>query len=92
VCLYHYSTPISNTFRGGNFTTPDNNTVSYFSTWTYQGCVPIAQTIFSQQYGVSHISFYDVIVGIRDPNVFIPRRECLSDEEWNKRYILFGSA
>jgi hypothetical protein len=41
--------------------------------------------------GVFHLSFYDVTVGISDPSVFIPRRECLSDEEWENRYTLFGT-
>jgi hypothetical protein len=58
--------------------------------WTYEACIPVARTLFSPTMGVSHISFYDVTAGIRDPNVFIPRRECLSDEEWANRYALFG--
>ncbi|CAF3266783.1 unnamed protein product, partial [Rotaria sp. Silwood2] len=42
-------------------------------------------------FGTSHLSFYDITVGISDPNVFIPRRECLSSEEWNMRQALFGA-
>ena len=51
----------------------------------------MSRTSFSQRSGVYHLSFYDVILGIRDPDVFIPRRECLTDEEWEKRYELFGT-
>ena len=61
------------------------------STWTYIACIPIARTTFSKTYGISHLSIYDVTAGIRDPNVFIPRRECLSAEEWENRYTLFGT-
>jgi hypothetical protein len=78
-------------FRGGNFTTPANETGQFYSVWTYLGCVPVSRTSFLPRSGVSHLSFYDVTVGIRDPNVFIPRRECLSDEEWANRYTLFGT-
>ena len=65
--------------------------IEYTSTWTLQGCVPVSRTSFGPQLGVAHVSFYDVTVGIRDPNVFIPRRECLSAEEWENRYTLFGT-
>jgi hypothetical protein len=61
------------------------------STWTYRGCLPVSRTTFSEKYGVSHLSFYDITAGIHDPNVFIPRRECVSDEEWAQRYTLFGT-
>jgi len=74
----------------GNFTTPTNVTVDYVSSWTYNGCLPVSRTSFSRL-GVSHLSFYDVTVGIRDPNVFIPRPECLTQEEWANRYTLFGA-
>jgi len=85
------STGVLVTIWGGNFTTPNNVTGQYISTWTYQGCVPVARTSFSAAFGVSHVSFYDVVLGISDPSVFIPRRECLSDEEWANRYTLFGT-
>ncbi len=68
-----------------------NYTAEFFATWTYQGCLPISRTVFSRTNGVQHISFFDITLGISDPNVFIPRRECLSDEEWANRYTLFGS-
>ena len=77
-------------FRGGNFTTPSNDTIEYISQWTYNGCLPVHRTTFSQKYGTSHLSFFDVTIGLRDPNVFIPRRECLSAYEWEHRYEIFG--
>ncbi|CAF3272853.1 unnamed protein product [Rotaria socialis] len=79
------------TIWGGNFTLPTNDTIDYTSTWTYRGCIPVTRTSFSPKFGISHLSFYDVTAGIRDPNVFIPRRECLSSEEWASRYTLFGT-
>ena len=68
-----------------------NVTGQFFSVWTYVGCVPVSRTSFVPRFGISHLTFYDVTLGIRDPNVFIPRRECLSDEEWANRYTLFGT-
>lgn len=78
--------------RGGNFTTPDKESIDYVSTWTYRGCIPVSRTTTGDKSGISHLSFYDVTAGISDPNVFIPRRECLSSEEWAKRDSLFGVA
>lgn len=51
----------------------------------------MTRTTFSAKYGISHLSFYDVTAGIPDPNVFIPRRECLTADEWEKRDTLFGA-
>ncbi len=81
---------LSHIFRGGNFTNQQNETISYIGSYTYQGCVPVDRTLFGRTLGIAHIGFYDVTAGIRDPNVFIPRRECLSDEEWENRQTLFG--
>jgi hypothetical protein len=82
---------ISFIFRAGNFTTPANDTINYFSTWTYRGCIPVSRNTVSEKYGSGHLSFYDVTLGISDPNVFIPPRECLSEKEWDMRYTLFGT-
>ncbi|CAF3430482.1 unnamed protein product [Rotaria sp. Silwood1] len=79
------------TIWAGNFTLPSNDTIDYISTWTYRGCLPVSRTSFSQKFGTSHLSFYDITVGISDPNVFIPRRECLTSEEWDMRHTLFGT-
>jgi hypothetical protein len=69
-----------------------NQTLQFTSAWTYQGCIPVSRTTYGGTSGNSHLSFYDVTAGISDPSVFIPRRECLSDEEWANRYTLFGTA
>ncbi|CAF1391969.1 unnamed protein product [Adineta steineri] len=79
------------TIWGGNFTTPTNDTIDYVSTWTYRGCLPVSRTTYSEKYGSSHLSWYDITVGISDPNVFIPRRECLTNFEWENRFTLFGT-
>ncbi len=68
-----------------------NETRQFMSQWTYQGCIPVSRTSYGGTTGITHISFYDVTAGISDPNVFIPRRACLSDEEWANRYTLFGT-
>ena len=77
-------------FRGGNFTR-QNETIQFMSSWTYIACIPIGRTTFSKTYGISNLQFYDVTAGISNPNVFIPRRECLSAEEWDNRFTLFGT-
>ncbi|CAF1222082.1 unnamed protein product [Adineta ricciae] len=80
------------TIWGGNFTIPSVNvTLSYISTWTYKGCLPVSRTVYSDTYGNDVLSIYDVTVGISDPNVFIPRRECLTAEEYAMRQALFGT-
>jgi len=76
--------------RSTNFTTPTNDTVRSFGTWSYLGCLPIRFIDHSAQFGRTEISFYDITVGIRDPSVFIPRRECLTEEEYAMRHVLFG--
>lgn len=58
--------------------------------WTYQGCLPVADTSVDPKFGMSHSSFYDVIGGITDPDVFIPPRQCLTAAEYRKRHELFG--
>lgn len=68
-----------------------NETIPYISTWTYKGCLPVSRTTYSQKYGNEVLSFYDLTVGISDPNVFIPRQECLSAQEYAMRQALFGT-
>lgn len=77
-------------YRSGNFTLPTNETLPYVGTWTYRACLPVSRSTFSEKYGNEILSFYDLTTGISDPNVFIPRPECLSEEEYAKRHILFG--
>jgi hypothetical protein len=77
--------------RGGNHTTPSNDTVRTFGTWTYQACLPVNFIRHSTQYGRTQSSFFDIVAGISDPNVFIPRRECLTEKEYAMRHALFGA-
>lgn len=77
-------------YRGGNFTTRQNETYEFVSQWTYNGCIPVSRTTFTPYNDTEHLSFFDVSLGISDPNVFIPRRQCLSDYEWEHRYEIFG--
>ncbi|CAF1073955.1 unnamed protein product [Rotaria sordida] len=77
------------TIWGGNLTLPTNETLRYVGTWTHQGCLPVSRTTYSEKYGNEILSFYDLTVGISDPNVFIPRRECLTEQEYAMRNTLF---
>lgn len=52
------------------------NVASYLGSWTAKGCLPVSNSMVHAQYGVILQSFYDVTLGISDPNVFIPPREC----------------
>ncbi|CAF1387882.1 unnamed protein product [Adineta steineri] len=79
------------TLWGGNHTTPSNDTVRSFGTWTMRGCLPVRHISHSAQYGRTETSFFDITAGISDPNVFIPRRECLTEKEYAMRDILFGT-
>ncbi|UJR37490.1 hypothetical protein I4U23_030193 [Adineta vaga] len=72
------------TIWGGNITIPFLNvTLPYIATWTYKACLPISRTVYSEKFGNEITSFYDITAGISDPNVFIPRRECLTAREYN---------
>lgn len=77
-------------YRGGNFTIPTGEVLPYIGTWTYQGCLPVSRITFSEKYGNEILSFFDITVGISDPNVFIPRQECLTEYEYAMRNVLFG--
>ncbi|CAF1035751.1 unnamed protein product [Rotaria sordida] len=79
------------TLWGGNHTTPSNDTVRTFGTWTYHACLPVSVISHSSQYGRSQTSFFDIVAGISDPNVFIPRPECLTEKEYAMRHVLFGA-
>ena len=54
-----------------------------------QLCLPVSQSILSSQYGRTQVSFYDITAGISNPDVFIPRRECLTEQEYAMRDKLF---
>jgi len=79
------------TLWSSNHTGPANDTVRTFGTWTYQACLPVRRVSHSSAYGRSELSFFDVTAGIHDPNVFIPRPECLTEEEHANRHVLFGT-
>jgi len=49
----------------------------YAGSWTVKGCIPVTDVYFSNRTGLVHTSFYDVVAGIHDPNVFIPPKECM---------------
>jgi hypothetical protein len=40
------------------------------------GCIPISDDFMDQNVGRVHTEFYDVVLGISDPNVFIPDSSC----------------
>lgn len=44
--------------------------------WTYEACIPVSVVFRSQKFD-SHQHFYDITPGIDNPNVFVPRKECL---------------
>jgi hypothetical protein len=68
-----------------------NDTIRTFGSWTYQACLPVHRVTHSSRYGRSQTEFFDITAGIRDPNVFIPRRECLTEKEYAMRHVLFGT-
>lgn len=88
--LFKHSLSIFLITRGGNHTGPANDTVRSFGSWTYQACLPVRHISHSSQFGRTERSFYDITAGIHDPNVFIPRQECLTQEEYAMRDVLFG--
>jgi hypothetical protein len=76
--------------RASNHTGPANDTVRIFGTWIYQTCLPVRHISHSSQFGRTERSFFDITAGIHNPNVFIPRQECLTQEEYAIRDVLFG--
>ncbi|XP_078591633.1 mammalian ependymin-related protein 1-like [Branchiostoma floridae x Branchiostoma japonicum] len=53
-------------FRGGR----------YMAAFTNSGCVPVEDGFCTERIGCVHTSFYDVVAGISDPDVFIPPKAC----------------
>ncbi|XP_064624115.1 mammalian ependymin-related protein 1-like [Lineus longissimus] len=49
----------------------------YHLLWTVHDCLPVTETYYSTRTSFVHTTFFDVTLGISDPNVFIPPRECL---------------
>ncbi|KAI3382270.1 hypothetical protein SNEBB_011452 [Seison nebaliae] len=53
--------------------------ISYFGEWTYDDCIPVHMFAEKKATGEQDVvSFFDVTLGIQNPNVFIPPKEC-----WN---------
>ncbi|XP_033736122.1 mammalian ependymin-related protein 1-like [Pecten maximus] len=57
----------------GNFSDGDR----FFGTVTNPDCIPIASGFYSENTGFVHRTFFDLNIGIADPMVFIPPKECL---------------
>ena len=67
------------TLWGDKFQDEKGNEIDYFGTWTYEACIPVSIQYYSQADKFDlHIDNFDVTPGIEDPNVFLPRPECLS--------------
>lgn len=47
----------------------------YFGDVTYPDCIPVSRGVYYES-GLSMDRFYDINVGIADPMVFIPHKEC----------------
>ncbi len=90
--LDNYQVNIIFIHRGGNYTTPSNDSIRDIGTWTYAHCLPVNIVRYSQQYGRTQTSFFDIVPNISNPNVFIPRKECLTEEDYSLRDIIFGKA
>jgi len=59
-------------------TDSQGNKIVYLGTWTYEACLPVSSFYFSVADKLNtHTQYFDITPGLADPNVFIPRRECL---------------
>ncbi|CAF0898910.1 unnamed protein product [Brachionus calyciflorus] len=60
------------------FTNEKGNKIDYTGAWTYEACLPVSSHYFSKEENINtHTNFFDIVPGIDNPNVFIPRKECL---------------
>ncbi|XP_033127893.1 mammalian ependymin-related protein 1-like isoform X4 [Anneissia japonica] len=50
----------------------------YIGVWTLTGCLPVREGYYSNQTGFINTEFFDITLGISDPNVFIPPQECIN--------------
>jgi len=48
----------------------------YMFTLTRHGCIPMSYTMWGKDLGLINANFYDIVLGIDDPNVFRPRQAC----------------
>jgi hypothetical protein len=90
--LYYNLVNILLTYRGGNYTTPTNDTGRDFGAWTVEHCLPVDFVRYSQTYGRTQTIFINIMPNISNPNVFIPRKECLTAEEYSLRDVIFGKS
>ncbi|CAF4316606.1 unnamed protein product, partial [Adineta steineri] len=77
------------TMWGANYTTSSNDTIRDFGSWTYQHCLPVNLIRYSQKYGRTQTTFFNIIPSISNTSVFIPRKECLTKEE---EYLLYDKS
>lgn len=60
----------------GNFTFGDLKGDAFYGLATYPGCVPVRSVIFGKTIGFLQTDFFDINIGIRDPNIWIPPSIC----------------
>jgi hypothetical protein len=48
----------------------------WFGTFTAHGCIPVDDGFRGNNTGFIHTNFYDVSLGISDPNIFFPPSQC----------------
>ncbi|XP_031564114.1 mammalian ependymin-related protein 1-like [Actinia tenebrosa] len=51
-------------------------TVDYVATVTAEGCIPVSSVVYTQKTGAIHSSFFDIVLGIEDPERFVPPSSC----------------
>jgi hypothetical protein len=67
------------TIWGNEFLDQKGNKIEYMGVWSLEGCLPISANYWSDTAKIStHAHFFDITPGIDNPDVFIPRKECLS--------------
>ncbi|XP_060711542.1 mammalian ependymin-related protein 1-like [Hemiscyllium ocellatum] len=62
---------LANVWRG------EIDTVQYVATFTDVGCLPVSEVVYTKETGWVTELFYDLTLGISDPDVFIPPPNCL---------------
>jgi len=48
----------------------------WFGSFTHNGCIPVHDHFRDKTHGLMQSSFFDVVLGISNPNVFVPPKEC----------------
>ena len=66
------------TLWGTTFTDDKGNKIDYSGVWTYEACLPVNIIYSSDTLSLHrHVAFFDITLGIDNPAVFEPRKECL---------------